>query len=145
MIILHFHKVNLLGWYKNFLFGESFSHMTKQIRYIETDIQNKINPFMPLISFFATFGFLIFSGNIERDQWHEMGQAGLELIFRTMFQRFSPKLVGYGQCYCIKKEILTDIYLFKVRSGNTITICKIYLFIYSLFIVDLQLINNRLQ
>ena len=35
--------------------------------------------FMPLVSFDTTwkhlkpFGFLIFSGGIERDQWHEMG------------------------------------------------------------------------
>ena len=36
---------------------------------------------MPLVSFYAplkhpkTIDFLIFSGGIERDQWHEMGQV----------------------------------------------------------------------
>ena len=41
--------------------------------------KNELTHFMPLISFDTprkhqkTRGFLLFSGVIERDQWHEMG------------------------------------------------------------------------
>ena len=40
---------------------------------------NILTHFMPLISFYTpwkhqkTYGCLMFSGDIERDQWHEMG------------------------------------------------------------------------
>ena len=32
-----------------------------------------LNHFMPLISFYTPKGFLMFSGSIERDQWHKIG------------------------------------------------------------------------
>ena len=42
-------------------------------------VLNALTHFMPLVSFYTawkhqkTSGFLMFSGGIERDQWHEMG------------------------------------------------------------------------
>ena len=54
--------------------------------------------FMPLISFYTirkdqkTFVFLMFSGRIERGQWHEMGQREVRLhVFSPQFRLvFSP-------------------------------------------------------
>ena len=49
--------------------------------------------FMPLISFYIpwkhykTFGFSLFSGGIERDQWHEMGYKQKTLTEHKIFSK----------------------------------------------------------
>ena len=38
--------------------------------------ENQLTHFMPLVTFYTHFlnlGFLMFSGGIERDQWHDLG------------------------------------------------------------------------
>ena len=48
---------------------------------------------MPLVSFYTprkhqkTFGFLMFSGGLEKDQWYEMGQAGSRLSLKVSLER----------------------------------------------------------
>ena len=53
-----------------------------KIKKTEKDLhfsEQAVTHFMPLVSFYIpwkhqkTFGFLIFSGGIERGHWHEMG------------------------------------------------------------------------
>ena len=53
---------------------------------------------MPLVSFYTpwkqqkTRSFLMFSGGIERDQWHEMGQ------FNNSFFAILNDIISYLQC-----------------------------------------------
>ena len=63
-------------------FTTAFAHCKKVIascKYYIYTFQEKITHFMSLVLFHIsskyhkTYGFLMFSGGIERDQWHEMG------------------------------------------------------------------------
>ena len=57
--------------------GKVFQY--KQWFQLTFSIHLKLTNFIPLVSFYSLWkrhknsGFLMFSGGIERDQWHEMG------------------------------------------------------------------------
>ena len=80
-------KLNMLAKAKPTLTG-SYMRWTLDV--------DGLTDFMPMVSFYTpwkhqkTSGFLMFSGAIERDQWHKMGLGPFITLFWSTAKKFRP-------------------------------------------------------